>query len=647
MIKANNTLKAGLSTAETMAHQIKSMRSFYTTEIASRAKKAGMALDYDYAQRDSTLPLPATFTHALGAQIAKDSPGMNARLFSRFPFPHRADQETRDAFEEEALTRLEQAHETPVYQMEHINGRLSLRYVVADLMTAQGCVDCHNSHPQSPKTDWKLGDVRGAIQVIVPVDEIDAGMTQRAASLALGISVGFLVLMGIVFSITRRVIIRPINTLQAATNAIGNGDLSIEITAASEDEIGLLADSFNGMVENIRLASGNLQEEKIRAEESMRQAEEVAQKAHVKQHDLAQSVDQMLAQMNRFAHGDLTAHLVPEGQDDEMGKLFLGFNNSVSNIRSLLLRIQQALLATGTAAANISSATEELAAGSQEQSAQASEVAAAVEEMARTIVENAQNASETASVAQKNGQVAQNGGQVVAQTVDKIREIAEVVGQSAQTVERLGASSQQIDEIIKVIDEIAEQTNLLALNAAIEAARAGEQGKGFAVVADEVRKLAERTTGATKQIAEMIQTIQGETGQAIEAMQRGTAEVEAGIVLADETGTALRQVVDQTQQTEDLISQIATACEEQSATSEEISRSVEAISAVADESARGVGEIAQSTHDLNQLMDEVQGLMQQFTIGLADPTERSDRPAIGHQTTRQGIHEPSSATNPG
>ena len=439
-----------------------------------------------------------------------------------------------------------------------------------------------------------------------------------------------LVLTGLSASFFARIISRPIRSLERAAHDVAEGNLEIHLEAGSKDEIGSLVDSFRVMVEQIRASTEALAEEKAGIE---RRVEEAVQSSEAQQRYLAQSVDRMLQEMRKFADGDLTVHLQHQ-RDDEIGQLYRGFNRAVSNIRDLFAQVQRAVSSTVSASTQISSATEELAAGAQEQSTQASEVAAAVEEMARTIVENAQNANETATVARQNGQLAQDGGRVVTQTVEKIREIAEVVGQSAQTVERLGASSQEVGQIVKVIDEIADQTNLLALNAAIEAARAGEQGKGFAVVADEVRQLAERTTEATKQIAEMIQTIQAETDEAVQAMQRGTEEVETGIRLADEAGASLEQIVGQTQQTEDLISQIASASEEQSTTSEQISRSVEAISTVAEESARGLGDIAHSTDDLNRLMEQLQKLVAQFKVNQAGLNAGTDRPAAARQATR-------------
>jgi methyl-accepting chemotaxis protein len=345
---------------------------------------------------------------------------------------------------------------------------------------------------------------------------------------------------------------------------------------------------------------------------------------------LARSISKALTEIagkaELIAGGDLTVSLAQTSQD-EVGRLTVTLNHMIASLRQAINRVAESSQAVASASTEISSSAEEMAAGAQEQTSQASEVASAVEEMTKTIVENSRNATATAQKAREAKETAEKGGTVVGETVQGMKDIAETVKVVAETIQVLGTSSDQIGAIITVIDDIADQTNLLALNAAIEAARAGEQGRGFAVVADEVRKLAERTTKATKEIAGMIKKIQDDSAWTIGAIEEGTVRVEKGIVLADKAGAALSDIVKISQELTDMVGQIAAAIEEQSSASEQISKNVEAISTVTGQTASGTQQIARTTEDLNKLTENLQQVVSQFRLSESDTEMSRDRQA--------------------
>ena len=195
-----------------------------------------------------------------------------------------------------------------------------------------------------------------------------------------------------------------------------------------------------------------------------------------------------------------------------------------------------------------------------------------------------------------------------------MNEIAEAVGRAASTVRELGSRAEQIGAVIEVINDIADQTNLLALNAAIEAARAGEHGRGFAVVADEVRKLADRTMKATDEISTSIEAIQADTRGAVDQMETGNKSVEHGMGLANEAGEALRTIMAGSQQVLEVIEQIASATEQQASAAEEISHSVEGIRSVAQEANQGVDQAAHAAADLSRKSEDLQEMIRQFKL---------------------------------
>lgn len=335
-------------------------------------------------------------------------------------------------------------------------------------------------------------------------------------------------------------------------------------------------------------------------------------------------------------NADLTMTL-DSGRADEIGQLQRSFDKFTASIRDTMIEVTNASASVASASAEISAATEEMAAAASEQSSQVNEVATSVEEMARTTVENARSAQHAASMADEARSVAEKGGEVMGQTIAGMRRMADVVNSSGDAVLQLGSASERIGEIVAVIEDIASQTNLLALNAAIEAARAGEQGRGFAVVADEVRKLAERTARATKEIAGMIKEIQTTTADAVHAMSSGRGEVEKGIALAEEAGQSLTGIVAEAQKVTGVVTQIAAGSREQSHASEVIAKNVDGINGAIQENSRAAQQMAQTATDLSQLTQRLQETVLQFRLSQDGDTrplrKRSDGSGVAVKAT--------------
>ena len=408
----------------------------------------------------------------------------------------------------------------------------------------------------------------------------------------------------------------------SAAEKIAAGDLEVKLHSLSEND--LLSESFEKMLDNLKklvLEINQLTDESIKGNSSARGSTETLQGGYKKIIEgmngtldaVYDPINEAVRALEKMAAGDLTVEITKNYQGDHQ-RIKNSINHASESLSKTLKEVSKVVSAAVNSADEISSSTEEMAAGAQEQSAQAGEVAIAVEEMSKTIFETTRNTTEAAEVSRNAGTTARDGGKVVEESIARMGRIVEVVSKSSATVIELGKSSNEIGEIIKVIDDIADQTNLLALNAAIEAARAGEQGRGFAVVADEVRKLAERTTKATKEIAGMIKRIQTDTADAVESMKLGTEEVIHGKQLAEKAGSSLKQIITGAENVADIVSQVAAASEQQSRTSEQISQSIELITNVTQQSAVGVSQIAHAVENLNDLTNNLQKLIQNFKL---------------------------------
>lgn len=316
---------------------------------------------------------------------------------------------------------------------------------------------------------------------------------------------------------------------------------------------------------------------------------------------------------NRIADGDLTVQIDVRSKD-ETGMLLTAMKNMTERLKEMVSGIRQASASVASGSHQLSASSEEITRTMNDQSSRSSQIATSAEEMSQTVIDIAKNSADIATSASDTATIARKGADVVNKSVDESRAIAETVESSAKVMRNLGDKSKQIGEIVSTINDIADQTNLLALNAAIEAARAGEQGRGFAVVADEVRKLAERTAHATSEISSMIGAIQGEVDNAVTAMNRTNEQVEVGLRYSQEAGEQLATIVQSVTTLQGMVQQIASATEEMSSTSEAISGDIQQIATGAREISGGSEQVAQASSELARLAGELKVIVDKFRV---------------------------------
>jgi methyl-accepting chemotaxis protein len=331
----------------------------------------------------------------------------------------------------------------------------------------------------------------------------------------------------------------------------------------------------------------------------------------------------------RFAKGDLSAraNLVTK---DEFGATATAFNGMAKAIKRMIADVSSQANSVSDAVAKLSDQTGQIAQSSQKQSDAAASVAAAVEQVTTSINHVANQAGDTEAVSRRASELSNEGASVVREASAEMQRIAESFKSSSQQVTELGQRTQAISSIVQVIKDIADQTNLLALNAAIEAARAGEQGRGFAVVADEVRKLAERTSGATNEISTMISTIQNNMHAAVSGMESGADQVLQGVALAQKAGTALDDINQGAQEAMHMVHEIANAVSEQSVASIDIATNVERISVMTQENSTSLDHISAEARNLDKTAGLLKQAVSAFSGGTANDAKALVEKAVSY-----------------
>ncbi len=315
-----------------------------------------------------------------------------------------------------------------------------------------------------------------------------------------------------------------------------------------------------------------------------------------------------------IAGGDLTGPPLKLKGNDELAELGGAINNMCDSLHKIVRQISGSAMQIGSSSEELSAITEQTGHSIYEQQSQTEQVATAMNEMSATVQEVSRNIAGTAHAAEEANAETADGRQVVGDAVQAIRQLAGQIENAADVIRQLEQDSENISAVMDVIRGVAEQTNLLALNAAIEAARAGEQGRGFAVVADEVRTLAGRTRESTEEINQVIEKLQAGSRKAVDVMHRSREEAQSVVEQASKAGASLSAISEAVARINDMSTQIASAAEQQTATAEEINRNISNISKMADETASGAQQTAAASGDLARLGSELQDAVGQFKV---------------------------------
>ena len=519
--------------AQRTVNQLKALRAYYVKNVIKKViGRDGIKGSFNHKNDPDAIPLPATMIHDLSKLYSAE--GTQVSLYSAYPFPNRASRKLDD-FGQQAWDELSRNPDSIVKRMDTINGEPVMRIAIADRMVSDACVACHNSRADTPKADWKLGDVRGVLEVDLSI----------ASALAHGKNIQYTILAVIIMAM----IIAYLSLLVIYRKAIG------------------------ARLQNLLEALQNISE----------------------------------------GDGDLTRRL-PEDGDDEISQIAQSFNRFTEGMRNTVSRILEVtgqLSNSSTRLAQINHVSSEAIHNQGNETNQIAtainEMAAAAEEVSRHAAEAAQSSTETDNNTRAT-QVAVNSA------IHDIQQLSGKLEEAAGTMTQLQEGAQNVGGVIDVIRGIAEQTNLLALNAAIEAARAGEQGRGFAVVADEVRTLAARTQQSTEEIREMIEQLQAISEKSVGAMEQSQQQAEQSVTQASTAGESLNNIVQSISAVNDINTQIAAASEEQSQVVASVDQSIIVIKDLSEQTMSNAQESDSLTQELATIAGELQTQVKRFKV---------------------------------
>jgi len=419
--------------------------------------------------------------------------------------------------------------------------------------------------------------------------------------------------LSLIFVLSKRVL-KPVGELAKFSERFAAGDSRARAEVDSGDEFGSIAENCNRAVARVAHAATNQQA----------------------QDSLQRSITDLLNTINLVARGDLTIR--GKVTNDALGNVVDSVNFMLDNFTKVLERVRKAAIDVSTSANQILNSADEMTAGATQQDQEITNTSSAVEELTVSMKQVSNNAEASAEAARRALDAAEQGNRAVRDTLEGMQRIRASVQATAKKIKSLGDRSLEISEIINVINDITEQTNLLALNAAIEAARAGEAGRGFAVVADEVRKLAEHSRSATKDIAALIKAIQAETNEAVVVMEDGTREVEDGASLADQAGKALEAISSVVRQSAELVQEISLASKQQVRGTEGVANAMQIISGITRQTTQGARQTASTVGNMVKMSEQLNEALAQFRSQSGKQGDSAATPAVDESRVPVGAH---------
>jgi len=571
------THRMALMTAGYLSRELAAERQYYTSTVIRRALDAGLTVSSTYHDQERAIPLHFTFikeaTQAIGAGGA-----LTIELVSTNPInPNNL---PRDEFQRQALAQFSKGSETSFHSFSDYKGKKSVRYMIPDIATSQTCVDCHNSNPASPKTDYKIGDIAGGLEIIIPIEsELAAAMNDVWRSIAFGFVV--VLAMGLVgLAFIRKIVTSPILSLVDTTKHLASGDLTSKAQISSNDEIGDLGGQMNEVVDNLHRMIGEIRRSSDEAaviSHGVREMSRFVLEGSSMQGSAIDSIGSNMKGVNASMSGianyaELLAKSLEKGSSSVL-ELGSGINEIVESMESLSVSVDE----TSTSTRDMSFSIKEVSENIESLSSAATQVSSSMMQINAKIKEVEANAAEASKFAEEVIRDARAGAESVESTIDGILKTKEITRESTFIINSLSERVKEIGKILDVIQEVAEETNLLALNAAIIAAQTGEHGKSFSVVANEIKDLAERTSTSAKEVSEIIHAVEIESERAVKSMERGYLSVEEGVRLSMNAGEGLRKIMGSAQRSTASVRQIAAASELQASESRMVAEATEKV----------------------------------------------------------------------